>query len=84
MYDLLLKGAHVVDPLNGVNGVNDVAVAPRQYVGVALRTAYARDERRDDVSRHGRSLGRYSREDAAVRCGVEYGHFAVCVAALHL
>ena len=26
MYDLLLKGAHVVDPLNGVNGVNDVAV----------------------------------------------------------
>ena len=25
MYDLLLKGAHVVDPLNGVNGVNDVA-----------------------------------------------------------
>ena len=91
MYDLLLKGAHVVDPLNGVNGVNDVAVeggkvaavgpdltrprshrcfrmgaparhhrqsrASRQYVGVALRTAYARDERRDDVSRHGRSLG---------------------------
>ena len=26
MYDLLLKDAHVVDPLNGVNGVNDVAV----------------------------------------------------------
>lgn len=26
MYDLLLKGAHVVDPLNDVNGVNDVAV----------------------------------------------------------
>lgn len=26
MYDLLLKGTHVVDPLNGVNGVNDVAV----------------------------------------------------------
>lgn len=93
MYDLLLKGAHVVDPLNGVNGVNDVAVeggkvaavgpdltGPAREVidvsgwvlqpgiidshvhlgsmwGVALRTAYARDERRNDVSRHGRSLG---------------------------
>ena len=27
MYDLLLRGAHVVDPLNGVNGIADVAVA---------------------------------------------------------
>lgn len=26
MYDLLLKGGHVVDPLNGVNGVADIAV----------------------------------------------------------
>ena len=37
MYDLLLKGAHVVDPLNGVNGVNDVAVEGGKIAaGVAL------------------------------------------------
>lgn len=26
MYDLILKGAHVVDPLNGIDGIADVAV----------------------------------------------------------
>lgn len=26
MYDLLLKNAHVVDPLNGINAINDVAI----------------------------------------------------------
>jgi len=29
MYDLLLKGAHVVDPLNGVNGVLKAAKSPQ-------------------------------------------------------
>ena len=27
MFDLLLRGAHVVDPLNGINQVADVAIA---------------------------------------------------------
>ena len=26
MFDLLLKNAHVVDPLNGINDIRDVAV----------------------------------------------------------
>ena len=34
MYDLLLKGAHVVDPLNGINGVNDVALENGQIAAV--------------------------------------------------
>lgn len=29
MFDLLLRGAHVVDPLNGINQVADVAIATR-------------------------------------------------------
>lgn len=35
MYDLLLKGAHVVDPLNGVNGVADVAIVGGKIAAVA-------------------------------------------------
>ena len=34
MYDLLLRGAHVVDPLNGVNGIADVAVADGKNAAV--------------------------------------------------
>ena len=34
MYDLLLKGAHVVDPLNGVNGVADVAITDGKIAAV--------------------------------------------------
>ena len=34
MYDLLLRGAHVVDPLNGVNGIADVAVADGKIAAV--------------------------------------------------
>lgn len=34
MYDLLLKGAHVVDPLNHVNGVADVAVKDGRIAAV--------------------------------------------------
>ncbi|MCI5897067.1 MAG: amidohydrolase, partial [Sutterella sp.] len=35
MYDLLLKGAHVVDPLNDVNGVADVAIVGGKIAAVA-------------------------------------------------
>ena len=35
MYDLLLKGAHVVDPLNDVNGVTDVAIVEGKIAAVA-------------------------------------------------
>lgn len=34
MFDLLLKGAHVVDPLNGVNGTADVAVTDGKIAAV--------------------------------------------------
>ena len=34
MYDLLLKGARVVDPLNGVNGIADVAVSDGKIAAV--------------------------------------------------
>lgn len=117
MYDLLLKDAHVVDPLNGVNGVNDVAVEGGKIAAVGPDlTGPAREVidvsgwvlqpgiidshvhlgsmwgspygprmlAMNGVTRYGWSLGRYSRKDAAVRGGFEYGHFAVCVAALHL
>ena len=34
MFDLLIKGAHVVDPLNGLNGVSDVAVSNGKIAAV--------------------------------------------------
>ena len=34
MYDLLIKGAHVVDPLNHVNGKADVAVKDGKIAAV--------------------------------------------------
>ena len=34
MFDVLLKNAHVVDPLNGINGVNDVAIVDGRIAGV--------------------------------------------------
>ena len=34
MYDLLLRNAHVVDPLNGVNGVSDVAISDGKIAAV--------------------------------------------------
>ena len=40
MYDLLLKDAHVVDPLNGVNGVNDVAVEAGKIAAVEIGRAH--------------------------------------------
>ncbi len=33
-YDLLLKGGHVVDPRNGIDGVMDVAIADRRIAAV--------------------------------------------------
>ena len=34
MFDVLLKNAHVVDPLHGINGVNDVAIVDGRIAGV--------------------------------------------------
>ena len=34
MYDLLLRNAHVVDPLNHVNGIADVAVTEGKIAAV--------------------------------------------------
>ena len=34
MFDLLIKGAHVVDPLNGVNGIADMAVTEGRIAAV--------------------------------------------------
>lgn len=34
MFDVLLKNAHVVDPLNGIDSVNDVAISDGKIVGV--------------------------------------------------
>lgn len=34
MYDLLLRNAHVVDPLNHVNGIADVAVTDGKIAAV--------------------------------------------------
>ncbi len=39
MYDLMLKGAHVVDPLNGVNGIADVAVEGGKIAAVGRELA---------------------------------------------
>ena len=33
-YDLLLKGGHVIDPRNGIDGVMDVAVADGKIAAV--------------------------------------------------
>ena len=34
-YDLILKGGHVIDPKNGVDGIEDVAITGRQIAAVA-------------------------------------------------
>lgn len=50
MYDLLLRNAHVVDPLNHVNGIADVAVTDgkiaavgRELTGEAKKPLTSRD-----------------------------------------
>jgi dihydroorotase len=39
-YDLALKGRHVIDPKNGINGVMDAAVAGGRIARVAKGIAY--------------------------------------------
>ena len=34
-YDLILKGGHVIDPKNGVDGIEDVAVTGDRIAAVA-------------------------------------------------
>ena len=45
MFDLLLKGARVVDPVNGVDRVTDVAVENGKIAGVGDNLGTARDTR---------------------------------------
>jgi dihydroorotase len=49
-YDLLLKGGHVIDPRNGVDGVRDVAIAGGKIAAVAPAIAPAEATRVVDVS----------------------------------
>ncbi len=36
-YDLVIRGGHVIDPRNGIDGVRDVAVAGGRIAAVAAR-----------------------------------------------
>ncbi len=49
-YDLLLKGGHVIDPKNKVNGVMDVAVAAGKIARVAANIPPSQAKRVADVS----------------------------------
>jgi dihydroorotase len=49
-YDLVLKGGHVIDPANGVDGVRDVAIAGKTIARVAENIDVARASRVVDVS----------------------------------
>ena len=45
-YDLLLKGGHVIDPFNGIDGIRDVALAGGRVAAVEAELS---DERADTV-----------------------------------
>lgn len=49
-YDLLLKGGHVIDPKNQINGVMDVAIAGGKIASVAPRIDAAQARKVIDVS----------------------------------
>ena len=49
-YDLLLKGGHVIDPKNGINGVRDVAIAAGKIASVAPSIAASQARRVVDAS----------------------------------
>ncbi len=49
-YDLLLKGGHVIDAKNGINGVRDVAIAAGKIAAVAPSIAANQARRVVDVS----------------------------------
>ena len=49
-YDLLLRGGHVVDPANGIDGPMDVAVAGGKIVAVAANIPASQARRVMDVS----------------------------------
>jgi dihydroorotase len=40
-YDLIIKGGHVIDPADGINGVMDVAVAHGKIARVAAQISVA-------------------------------------------
>lgn len=49
-YDLLLKGGHVIDPKNGINGLMDVAIAGDKIAAVAANLPAARAAKVVDAS----------------------------------
>jgi len=49
-YDLLLKGGHVIDPANGIDGPADVAIANKKIARVAPNIDASAATRVVDVS----------------------------------
>ena len=49
-YDLVLKGGHVIDPANGVDGVRDVAIRQGRVARVAANIAATSAQRTVDVT----------------------------------
>ncbi|HXW04058.1 MAG TPA: amidohydrolase/deacetylase family metallohydrolase [Vicinamibacterales bacterium] len=49
-FDLLIKGGHVVDPRNGIDGIMDVAVSGGKIVAVSANVARARAREVADAS----------------------------------
>ena len=52
MYDILLKGGHVIDPKNGRDGIADVGIAGRSIAAVADQIDSAQGRRVVDASGH--------------------------------
>ena len=50
-YDILLKGGHVIDPANGVDGIRDVAIAGGKIARVAASIPASEARRTVDVKR---------------------------------
>jgi dihydroorotase len=49
-YDLILKGGHVIDPKNGVDGIEDVAVAGGRIAAVAANIPASAAKKTIDVA----------------------------------
>ena len=51
-FDLLLKGGHVIDPANGIDGLRDVAIADGRIAAVAPSLDASRARKVVDVTVH--------------------------------
>jgi dihydroorotase len=50
-YDLLLKGGHVIDPANNLDGIRDVAIASGKIARVAANIPASEARRTVDLQR---------------------------------